>query len=68
MQVSAYKKMMEKQQQAAMPVSYPGMDIGGAGGATPASFDVSAQDARIMDVLFSRGAAQTGMTSEMTSI
>lgn len=68
MQVSAYQKMVEKQQQAAMPVSYPGMDIGGGGGATPASFDVSAQDARVMDVLFSRGNAQTGMSNGMTSI
>lgn len=68
MQLSAYKKMVEKQQQANMPVSYPGMDIGSAGGATPASFDVSAQDARIMDVLFTRGNAQTGMTNGMTSI
>jgi hypothetical protein len=67
MQVSAYQKMMQKQQQAAMPVSYPGMDIGG-GGASPASFDVSAQDARVMDVLFSRGNAQTGMSNSMTSI
>ena len=71
MQVSAYQKMVEKQRQAAMPVSYPGMDVGGsggAGGASPASFDVSAQDARVMDVLFSRGNAQTGMTNGMTSI
>ena len=68
MQVSAYQKMAAKQQQAAMPASYPGMDIGGGGGASPASFDVSAQDARVMDVLFSRGNAQTGMTNGMTSI
>ena len=68
MQVSAYQKMAAKQQQAAMPVSYPGMDISGSGGASPASFDVSAQDARVMDVLFSRGNAQTGMTNGMTSI
>jgi hypothetical protein len=67
MQVSAYMKMVEKQQQAAMPVAYPGMEIGG-GQTTPASFDVSAQDARVMDVLFSRGNAQTGMTNGMTSI
>ena len=68
MQVSAYQKMVAKQQQAAMPVSYPGMDISGVGGASPASFDVSAQDARVMDVLFSRGNAQTEMASGMTSI
>lgn len=68
MQVSAYQKMAAKQQQAAMPVSYPGMDISGGGGASPASFDVSAQDARVMDVLFSRGNAQTEMASGMTSI
>lgn len=67
MQVSAYQKMVAKQQQAAMPVSYPGMDISG-GGVSPASFDVSAQDAQVMDVLFSRGNAQTEMASGMTSI
>lgn len=67
MQISAQQKMMQKQQQAMQPVSYPGMELDSAG-ATPASFDVSAQDARVMDVLYSRGNAQTAMTSGMTNI
>jgi hypothetical protein len=67
MQVSAYQKMMEKQQQAMQPVAYPGMELD-ASGLSPASFDVSAHDARVMDVLFSRGDVQTSMTANMTSI
>jgi hypothetical protein len=67
MQVSAYKKMQQKQQQAMQPVSYPGMELD-AGGVSPASFDVSAQDAQIMDVLFARGDAMTSMTSGLSKI
>lgn len=67
MQVSAYQKQMQKQQAAAQPVSYPGMELD-AGGVSPASFDVSVQDAQIMNVLFSRGDAQTAMTSGMSRI
>lgn len=67
MQISAYQKSMEKQQQAMQPVSYPGMELD-ASGLSPASFDVSAEDARIMEVLFSRGDVQTSMTTAMTSI
>ncbi len=67
MQISAYQKMMEKQQQSMQPVAYPGMELD-ASGLKPASFDVSAHDAQIMDVLFSRGDAQTAMTATMTNI
>ena len=67
MQISAYQKMAKKQQAAMQPVSYPGMELDSSG-VTPASFDVSAQDAQVMDVLFSRGNAQTAMTQGMTRI
>lgn len=67
MQISAYQKQVQKQQQAAMPVSYPGMDLS-APNVSPATFDVSAHDAQVMDVLFARGNSQTAMTSGMTNI
>ena len=67
MQISAYQKMAEKQQQAMQPVAYPGMELD-ASGLSPASFDVSVHDARIMEVLFSREDARTAMTSTMASI
>lgn len=63
-QMSAYKKMQQKQQVAAQPVSYPGMELD-ASGVSPASFDVSARDAQIMDVLFARGDASASMTAGM---
>jgi len=67
MQVSAYKKQAEKQQQAMQPVVYPGMELDSSG-PVPAGFDVSASDAQVMDVLYSRGNAQTAMTNTMGSI
>ena len=67
MQMSAYQKMAEKNQQAMQPVSYPGMELD-TPTLSPASFDVSAHDAQVMDVLFSRGNSQTAMTSSMTKI
>lgn len=67
MQVSAYQKQQQKQQQAMQPVSYPGMELD-ASGVSPAAFDVSAHDAQIMDVLFARGDAVTSMTAGMSKI
>ena len=64
MQISAAAKQQQKQQQAMQPVAYPGMEMG-APGATPAAFDVSAQDAQVMDVLFARGDSQKAMTAGM---
>jgi hypothetical protein len=60
MQVSAYKKQAQKQQQAMQPAVYPGMELDSSN-IRGASFDVSTQDAQIMDVLYSRGDAQTAM-------
>ena len=64
MQMSAYKKQVESQQQAMQPVVYPGMELDSSG-LSPAGFDVSASDAQVMDVLFSRGNAQTTMMQTM---
>lgn len=67
LQIKAQQKMAEKQQQAMQPVSYPGMQIDMDAGMRAASFDVSAEDNRIMDVLFSRGDALSSMSSGMST-
>ncbi len=64
MQVSSAQKIAQKQQQAMTPVSYPGMQLD-ASAVNPAGFDVSAQDAQVMRVLYSRGDAQTAMVQGM---
>lgn len=61
-QYRAYQKAMENQSQL-QNASFPGLDLGGSS-FRPAS-SVSAQDQRVMDVLFSRDTASAAMVQEI---
>ena len=60
MQAKAAQKQMQQMQQQNIPVSFPGLEMGNAG-IQPASFNMSARDEQIMDVLFARNSAMNQM-------
>lgn len=61
MQMKAAQKQMEKmQREQQTQVAFPGLQMGQPG-IQPAGFDISARDAQVMDVLFTRGDVMTQM-------
>lgn len=63
MQRRAYANAAEKaQQERPQQASFPGLEIGGMQ-MTPASFDLSARDQQVMNVLGARGHSMTDMAN-----
>lgn len=64
MQAKAYAKQAEKmQREGQTQVSFPGLQLDSS--LAPASFDISAADERVMNVLFARGDAMTQMAQSI---
>ena len=65
-QQKAYVNAAEKAaQQAPQQASFPGLEIDGMPAAQPASFDLSARDQQVMDVLGARGGSMTDMSQSI---
>lgn len=64
MQAKAYQKQAEKmQREGAQQASFPGLQLDAS--LAPASFDISASDERVMNVLFARNDSMTQMAQSI---
>jgi len=62
-QQKAYVNAAEKAaREAPQQASFPGLEVDGMPAATPASFDLSARDQQVMNVLGARGGSMTDMS------